>query len=112
MKTEAIKLFHGREGFNCAQAVLKTFQERFNLSEGIIKEASSAGGGRAKDGMCGALYAVKLITEDLDPSFFEKIKRNFKEETGSTFCREIRRLNKLSCRECVALAAENLENYF
>ena len=111
MIAKAKKSFHGKEGLNCAQAVLKAFQKEFNLSEAIIKDTRAAGGGRAEGGMCGALYAVKLITYNLDSTIFEDIKDDFEKEAGSIYCKQIRRLRKLTCRECVGLAAQKLEEY-
>nr|HPN73021.1 hypothetical protein [Candidatus Omnitrophota bacterium] len=61
-------------------------------------------------GLCGALYATKLILESNDLDGFDDIKEAFKKAAGSDKCREIRALKKLSCADCVSKAAEFLDN--
>ncbi len=106
---EAEKLFHGIEGYNCAQAVFKTFQKEFNIEENIILEAKKNGGGRAEGGICGALYAAQKIIPKQE--FIEVINSDFMNEGGSLYCRDIRKCKKLSCRECVKLAAKCVQNH-
>ncbi len=95
----ASKYFRG--GLNCTQAVLYYFQEDFNLSDELI--ACMAGGGKAPDGCCGALYAVHQILDD--PVMIERANHFFQLRAGSTKCREVRKLKQLSCAQAVDLAA-------
>ncbi len=104
MRATAEKLFHGEEGYNCAQAVLKTFQEEYNLSDATILEHKKSGGGRVDGNICGALHAVKILTECEKTS--EEISASFADIAGSVKCKEIKKAGKLSCRGCVGSAAE------
>lgn len=105
---KAASLFHGKEKLNCAQAVLKAFQEEASIPDSAINEAKAAGGGRAPDGLCGAVHSAKLLASN--DFIRDQIDRSFIEIAGSTRCYEIRGLKKLSCSGCVALAARLLEN--
>lgn len=108
MKTNiAEQLFHGAEGYNCAQAILKTFQQEFKIDENAILEASQKGGGRAEGGLCGALYAAHQLIQN--NNLHQKIDSAFIAKGGSLQCREIRKNKQLSCKECVVLAAKNVE---
>ncbi len=95
--------FHGKEGFNCAQSVIKAFENVCGLSPELVEEFKSSGAGRAEGGLCGALFAAKAICSDKDTSEFEKV---FSEKAGDYRCRRIRVLKKISCKECVKQAAE------
>lgn len=97
--------FHKQRGVNCAQAVLKGFQERLGLSEDQIDQASVWGGGKAPEGTCGALYAASRL---LDERQIGELSEDFMQQAGSTKCREIRTINKLKCSQCVQLAAEKV----
>lgn len=102
-------LFHGAEGYNCSQAVLKAFADVHDIDETVVKEHKAFGGGRAADGLCGALYSVKtLLGEGAE---FEALADQFCEIAGSTRCREIRKINRLSCKKCVETAATLLQNH-
>lgn len=57
MDITARKLFHGKERYNCAQAILAAYKEKLNVACDVITEYKSYGGGRAEGGLCGALYA-------------------------------------------------------
>jgi hypothetical protein len=106
---EAMNLFHGRENFNCAQAVLKAFQMESGVSENTIQKAAYQGGGRAPEGVCGALHAARVILKN--GSALEGIEKDFAAKTGSKKCREILRTRTLPCRGCVALSADLLERH-
>ena len=99
--------FHTKpENLNCAQSILKGFQEEFNISAGRIAEFKAWGGGRAPEGVCGALFAADILLAELEkPS----IKEKFKTEVGNTNCLAIKRENKVSCLNCVRIADELLE---
>ncbi|MCW3807542.1 C-GCAxxG-C-C family (seleno)protein [Plebeiibacterium marinum] len=105
----AEKLYHGKEGYNCAQAILKAFQPEYSISEHIITKASENGTGKAENGICGALYAAHYLLKE--PTNINKINQDFIVKGGSIRCKEIRRNRKLSCKECVKLAAENLQRF-
>lgn len=102
---KSIKAYND-EKFNCAQSILKGFQEHFEVSDHDITEARKIGGGRAENGLCGALHsAITLVRDEKKKTF---ISTNFIEAAGSDKCREIRKINRLKCSACVELAAELL----
>ncbi len=107
MSLEKARDAYTREKLNCAQSVLRGFQEQFQVEEERITEARSWGGGRAENGLCGALHAARILggAEDVK----ERFRERFIESAGSDRCREIRSLRRLSCKECVELAARLLE---
>lgn len=94
------------ERLNCAQSVLRAFQEQRGISEDQIEEARWDGGGRAKNGMCGALYAALTLTDV--PSVRERLQTAFVERAGAATCRDIRRAARTPCIECVRLATSLL----
>ena len=68
----------------------------------MLTEGKAFGGGRAKDGVCGALYAIGMI----DKNLYNKIEKDFEVEAGSLKCKDIKKIEKLSCRNCVAYAVK------
>lgn len=104
---EARLLFRGEDKLNCAQALLKAFQEEFNVPEEDIQAAAKLGGGKAPHGECGALYAARLLIKD--HKLIHTIAHDFETLAGSTKCRSIRKQNKLSCGRCVAVIAQIME---
>lgn len=108
MKETAQNYFHGAERFNCAQAVLKTFQPHFDVSDELIAEHKKSGGGRAEENLCGAIYATELLL-DCDDTI-KKIHNQFRDIAGNLTCRELKREGKVGCRECVGIAAELIHN--
>jgi len=91
------------EKLSCGQSVLRGFQEHYNIDEKQIIDAKKFGGGRADGGFCGALYAAWILASD--ERIKEQIRERFAEQAGSDKCREIRQLGRLSCGDCVELAA-------
>jgi len=101
---KASKYFHGQDRYNCAQAIMRAFRDRLSVSEEAIKACRKFGGGRAEGGVCGAVHAAHMLIED--PEIVRKLDDLFFCQAGSVKCREIRKLKKLSCVECVDLTAE------
>lgn len=94
-----IALSKFRKPYNCAQTVYAAFKG--GDAEGL-EELSKCGGGKAPEGLCGALYsAVKLC-----PGAADKIREEFSEATGSQFCREIKTVYRTPCEKCVEVAAK------
>lgn len=109
--SEKIKrYFHGPERYNCAQTVLKVFQDQYKLSDVDIERFQVFGSGRAENNLCGALYAALFLLEN-DIETQQKITQDFQTEVGAIKCREIRGVNKISCVNCVKIAAELLEKH-
>lgn len=89
---------------NCAKSILEAFEE---LDEKTSKEIGH-GGGSAPSGECGAAYAAKYILNKHNPDKLTDFEERFKQLAGSTKCKEIRKLRKLSCVGCVEKSAELL----
>lgn len=104
--TLAKQLFHGEEKYNCAQAVLKAFQEHNKLTDDDIERHESSGGGRAKGGVCGALYAAKLHLGNAEDK--AALEKSFVDKAKYTTCKEIKENKTLSCIQCIETAAELL----
>lgn len=82
---------------NCAQAVC------FALGrEDLLEVVSECGGGKAPDGLCGALYGALLCSS---AQIGEELKRQFVEKLGYSRCKELKQKGGVSCRECVACAS-------
>lgn len=94
------------EKLNCAQSILRGFQDKKQISDERIADAKKHGGGRAEDGVCGALHAAAQLAEN--DEIRQSLHENFIVHAGSSKCREIRRAEKLSCAGCVELAAKTL----
>jgi len=101
----AVSLFHGHDKFNCAQAIAAAFCDRCEADPELIGECSSFGGGRAEGGLCGALYAAKRLAGGAAG----EVERRFAERCGQTRCRALRTQTSTSCRDCVRIAAEILD---
>jgi hypothetical protein len=83
--------------YNCAQAVAAAF-DRFDLLETL----ASCGGGKAPEGLCGALFAAISLS---DPAGHENIRKQFKQEIGHCECQSIRQSRPAGCADCVRCAA-------
>lgn len=86
---------------NCAQAVV----EGGGGSPELIAEMAACGGGRAPEGLCGALHGALVLC----PDKAEAIKAAFAREVGALTCREIKSSAKTPCPLCVETAAKILE---
>ncbi|MGL4595558.1 MAG: GDSL-type esterase/lipase family protein [Thermoguttaceae bacterium] len=83
--------------YNCAQAIAKGFGR-----DDLVESLKASGGGRAPDGICGALYAVMLMTPE---NKHAEIKQLFEQSVGNIHCKEIKAVEKTPCPECVRRAA-------
>lgn len=104
---KASDYFHGPEGYNCAQAVLKTLQNIYTIADSTITAYAKFGGGRADNGLCGALFALHHVIKT--PEQIAAVNSDFEKYAGSTKCKEIKKLNRLSCKGCVNLSIEILK---
>lgn len=106
---KAKKYYTGKEGLrlNCAQSIIKAFEEQFNITGEEFKKFADYGKGNAPEGLCGAYCAAKYILERHHPEKAKEFEEFFKSAAGNTLkCKEIRSLRKLSCLGCVEKAAE------
>ncbi len=88
---KAVNNYHGAKGYNCAQSILAAFDKRFDVTDEMIQEYRSCGGGRAPKGVCGALYAACQLIAKENPDLKEQFHNHFQKLTGSDKCREIRK---------------------
>ncbi|OGC24213.1 hypothetical protein A2310_06680 [candidate division WOR-1 bacterium RIFOXYB2_FULL_37_13] len=96
---------------NCAQSILDSFREKFNIDEATFNKFSRFGGGGAPNGVCGAYYAAKYILEKTDPEKSKELDVFFIEAAKSLNCKEIRGLKTLSCLGCVEKASQFINNF-
>ena len=94
------------EKLNCAQSILKSFQEIFDISEEEIASFNAFGGGDAEGGICGALFAAKHLLKEHK----EELENKFKAELGNITCKELK-ANKKNCFVCVACADRLAEHF-
>ncbi len=106
MPIQKVLTAYTQERLNCAQSVLRGFQDKTGISQEAIDEARAFGGGRAYEGRCGAIYAALELIKSSQAK--EAMIHTFIQQAGSDKCREIRKIGKLKCIDCVRLAAEEL----
>ena len=89
---KAVELFSSSPKFgNCAQCVAKAF----GADDSIVSELSVCGGGRAPEGLCGALYAAMLLADDADRP---ALRAAFRDAAGAETCRKSRAHARLLVR--------------
>ncbi len=109
-KEKASRYFNKKpERYNCAQAILLAFQADYHLGQEQIKEYKSFGHGRVEGGMCGALFAAKVLLGNSDRA--DELEQRFCEAAGSIKCREILKLKRISCDDCVDVAEALLQDF-
>jgi len=109
MKERAKNHFLGLDGhkrLSCALAIAEAFHEKHPLDPKHKELLKNCGGGKAPDGICGGIYAAKIIMDQYTPNKSDEALSKFASQTGSIKCSEIRSLKKLSCLNCVELSAE------
>lgn len=99
MSSKAIEYFsQPGHPYNCAQSVAMG-AARPELAEAL----RTCGGGRAPDGLCGALYAALQLTP---PDRHEAVRQAFARQAGALKCREIKgAAAPTPCARCVQIAA-------
>ena len=106
-KRKSIDFFHRKpENYNCAQSILKGFQEEFGLDEGQVEEFRAMGGGRSPKGLCGAVYSADYLMELKN---LPAVSPQFEEQVGALACREIKGNRLCSCQECIEIAHRLVE---
>jgi hypothetical protein len=106
MKKRALSVFRQPpKRLNCAQSVLHAWHEVSGDNSITLADLKPFGGGRAPDGLCGALHAACLIA----PARTDQLKAHFAARMGSLYCKELRAAKVHSCEACVAQSADLLE---
>lgn len=86
---------------NCAQAIAYAFGR-----EDLVPQMAENGAGNAPDGLCGALFcAMQIAGEKNAPA----ISDAFEKKLGQTHCRALKKELAVPCTDCVACAAEILQ---
>lgn len=85
---------------NCAQAIAHGFDR-----EDLVPQLQNCGGGKAPDGLCGALYAAMTVAGE---PIAAEIADAFEKELGYRTCSSLKREGKVPCPKCVACAADLL----
>ncbi|MBQ0051062.1 MAG: hypothetical protein KBT11_03240 [Treponema sp.] len=93
-------------GHNCAQAVANKYSSMYNEND-IVSSYAPYVGGRAPDGLCGALFAAKEAV----PEHAQEIEAEFIKICGASTCRQIKAESKTSCHVCVDTADQLVEKY-
>jgi hypothetical protein len=101
----AVFLFR-TEKRNCAEAVAGAWQKVTGKNLAVTENLSECGFGSAPQGLCGAVYAAQLVSDEGKKG---ELADRFADAAGSLLCGEIRSMRKLSCTGCVKLAATLLE---
>lgn len=97
--------------FNCAQAIIYKWSEVNALSSLEATGFKRFGGGKAPGGVCGALYgALSLFGENSDQR--NRLKSEFEAAIGSSLCRTIRKEKLATCKACVDVADELVEQLY
>lgn len=102
--------------WNCAQAIHKGFQEATALTDQEIELAyRPMGGGRAPEGMCGAIYAVRTLVGE-DTPLADELTEAFMDKTGGLTCHELKGRDGRPCswlvEEAEALLRQRLAQDF
>jgi hypothetical protein len=109
----ALNYYLGKDGckrMNCAQSILKAFETQFKVGTDVIEQFGLYGRGNAPEGLCGALYAVKYLSENnTDILNFSEFQADFKSRAGAVKCSEIKDAKQFSCLDCIEKCAEFLE---
>ncbi len=86
--------------YNCAQTVCAAFDR-----EDLLPAMKDCGGGRAPEGICGALWGAMQVA----PERAEGLKAAFCSANGSIYCRELKGTGRVPCPMCVSTAVSLLE---
>lgn len=120
---KAVELF--KEGYNCSQAVLLAFSDKYTMEQKqVAKLASSFGGGMGRlREVCGTVSGMFMVAGLLygydDPKAREEktehykriqyLAKKFEEEQGSIICRE---LLGLDVKRQTYVPEKRTENYY
>ncbi len=84
----------------CAQAVYAAFKD---ASPASLEGLKAKSGGRAEGGICGALYAAKLVVPQ---QYHSAMEEEFIAQTGDLECKRIKSGAKTPCVKCVEVASK------
>ncbi len=85
--------------YNCAQTVCAACGR-----PDLVESLSQCGGGKAPEGMCGALYGATRVA----PDRAEALIASFGAANGAIHCFQLKREKKVPCEVCVRTAVSLL----
>jgi len=88
---------------NCAQSVAAGAGH-----DELAAQLQNCGGGRAPEGVCGALHAALALTA---PEHHDAIRQKFAAKAGSLHCRVLKQELKFPCPACVELGSSLAEEF-
>jgi hypothetical protein len=105
MKSTALQVFRQPPArLNCAQAVIHSYRAVSKDDAHSPEDFKGMGGGKAPDGICGALFAACTVHSGDAPCLIQR----FLSRLGGITCKELKG-GGVSCESCVGVAAELLE---
>lgn len=109
-KKKALEFFHDQaNNWNCAQCILKAYQSRIRLNdEEIERDYRCKGGGKAPEGLCGALYASRVLLGE-DTKEAAELTEAFRKELGAVTCLGLKKEMHVPCARSVSTAETLLE---
>ena len=107
------------QGYNCAEAIIKTFNEEFN-KDIPVSLGSPMGRGAFSGSLCGAINGALMIigylygrndsTEANEAgAYARQLMTAVKEKYSTELCRELK-ANKVSCVEIIDFSYETLKS--
>lgn len=111
-------------GYNCTQAILKTYSHEFEIDEEVLMKLSSGlGFGMYTGQTCGAVTAANIIfglkygsSDSLNKESLRKVYKMiktfetaFKEKKISLNCSELKKIHKVDCEVLMKTSAEILK---
>lgn len=106
--TPSEQFFHkSPENYNCAQAILKGFEQEFSIDNSQIEAFRAFGGGRAPLGVCGALFAAQQLLANEAGN----LQTEFIKLCGSAYCKDLKMQSYVSCAEAVKTADNVLRKF-
>ncbi len=106
-RIKSVEYFHKKpDNLNCAQSILKGFQQEFEISDETIESFRPFGGGRAEGGLCGAIYAANYL---MRKKGLESLNEAFVKKAVYEKCRDIKQNKTCSCEECIRITDELIE---
>lgn len=107
------------QGYNCAEAIIKTFNEEFN-KDIPVSLGSPMGRGAFSGSLCGAINGALMIigylygrNDSTDANeagaYARQLMTAVKEKYSTELCRELK-ANKVSCVEIIDFSYETLKS--
>lgn len=115
-------IYYKHNGYNCAQSILKVYNDLLNLDEDMLKRLGSGfgtgmGGAEAT---CGALIGANMVlgllnkTDKVTKLISREMLKEFNELSHATLCKDLKGIETkvvlTSCEDCIANAIKILDS--